>query len=487
MVYRVDCCDAELEGRRDGVRQRIQPCSPITTGVGQYRDKESNVGWGARSAARLRACYHTIYAYRMIWPSGNGRCLVASPKIAANCGAYDRAVVLPRTLALNRRRAPFHCEYVISAPYRHLREQLMSAPKTWLITGVAGFIGSNILAELLTLGQRVVGLDNFSTGYRSNLDEVLAGPFPGAAQLRMIEGDIRELETCRTACEGADYVLHHAALGSVPWSMDDPLRTNAVNVDGFVNMLVAAKDAGIKRFVYASSSAVYGDTPDHPQLEDRLGRPLSPYAATKATNETYALAFQMSYGLQSIGLRYFNVFGRRQDPAGAYAAVIPRWIASLLRGERCRIFGDGETTRDFCYVANVVQANLLAATVEDSNATGQAYNVACAESVSLNRLFAMMRDRLALSNPEFSRAVPQYDPFRPGDIRFSCASIEKVQRMLLFSPTHDVAQGLAEALGWYVERARAAAERSVTIPHHASGSASPLPRFGGAPLTLTTP
>ncbi len=376
---------------------------------------------------------------------------------------------------------------MISAPYRRLRKQLVSAPRVWVVTGVAGFIGSNLLQELIALGQTVVGVDNFSTGHRANLDEVLAGPLPGGAHFRMVEGDIRDLDTCRTACEGADYVLHHAALGSVPWSMDDPLRTNAVNVDGFVNMLVAAKDAGLKRFVYASSSAVYGDTPEHPQLEDRLGRPLSPYAASKTTNETYALAFQMSYGLQSVGLRYFNVFGRRQDPAGAYAAVIPRWTTSLLRGERCRIFGDGETTRDFCYVANVVQANLLAATVEDSNATGQAYNVACAESVTLNQLFQMMRDRLALNDPRFSDVVPQYDPFRPGDIRFSCASIEKARRMLSFSPTHDVAQGLAEAVDWYVERARATTSRTVAAPLYTNGSASPRPRFDGASLTQATP
>jgi UDP-N-acetylglucosamine 4-epimerase len=362
---------------------------------------------------------------------------------------------------------------------------LASAPRVWLISGVAGFIGSNLLAELLSLGQTVVGLDNFSTGHRTNLDDVLDGPLSRTADFKMIEGDIRDLETCRTACEGADYVLHHAALGSVPWSMDDPLRTNTVNVDGFLNMLVAAKDAGVRRFVYASSSAVYGDTPDHPQLEDRLGRPLSPYAASKSINETYALAFQMSYGLQSIGLRYFNVFGRRQDPAGAYAAVIPRWIATLLRRERCRIFGDGETTRDFCYVANVIQANLLAATVEDLNATGQAYNIACAESVSLNQLFGMMRDRLTLSDPEFSLAVPQYDSFRAGDVRFSCASIEKAQRMLSYSPTHGVAQGLSEALDWYVERARDTADRGVVSPYHASGPTPHLPRFDGEPLTTT--
>lgn len=371
---------------------------------------------------------------------------------------------------------------MISASYGQLREHLISSPKIWVVTGVAGFIGSNLLQELLALGQTVVGVDNYSTGHRANLEDVLRGPPESIPNFRMVEGDIRNLETCRVACEGADYVLHHAALGSVPWSMDDPLRTNAVNVDGFVNMLVAAKDAGVKRVVYASSSAVYGDTPDHPQVEERLGRPLSPYAASKTTNETYAVAFQMSYGLQSIGLRYFNVFGRRQDPAGAYAAVIPRWIASLLRGERCRIFGDGETTRDFCYVANVVQANLLAATVEDANATCQAYNVACAESVTLNKLFQMMRDRLALQDAGYSLAVPQYDPFRPGDIRFSCASIEKARRMLSFAPTHSVEQGLAEALGWYVERAQPSAVGAA--PRHPSGSGVNPTQHAGIPLTL---
>lgn len=364
---------------------------------------------------------------------------------------------------------------------------MKSSPKVWVVTGVAGFIGSNLLQDLLNLGQTVVGVDNYSTGHRANLDDVLRGPLESTSNFRMVEGDIRELETCRIACEGADYVLHHAALGSVPWSMDDPLRTNAVNVDGFVNMLVAAKDAGVKRFVYASSSAVYGDTPDHPQVEERLGRPLSPYAASKTTNETYAVAFQMSYGLQSVGLRYFNVFGRRQDPAGAYAAVIPRWIASLLKGERCRIFGDGETTRDFCHVANVVQANLLAATVEDAGATGQAYNVACAESVTLNKLFEMMRDRLALHDARFSLAVPQYDPFRPGDIRFSCASIEKARRMLRFAPTHSVEQGLEEALGWYVERAQSTADRAVgAAPRHPTGPVANPPHQAGIPLTLAT-
>jgi UDP-N-acetylglucosamine 4-epimerase len=267
--------------------------------------------------------------------------------------------------------------------------------------------------------------------------------------------------------------------------MDDPLRTNAVNVSGFVNMLVAAKDARVKRFVYASSSAVYGDTPDHPQVEEKMGRPLSPYAASKTTNETYALAFQMSYGLQAIGLRYFNVFGPRQDPAGAYAAVIPRWIASMVRGERCRIFGDGETTRDFCYVANVVQANLLAATVANENATGHAYNVACAESVSLNDLFRLMRERLMRDDSRFAQAVPQYDDFRQGDIRYSCASIEKARRMLSFEPTHDVAQGLDEALDWYLGRERANHERDAAVTRRQTAVANTLnaPHYPSSSLT----
>ena len=342
---------------------------------------------------------------------------------------------------------------VISAIYHRLRESLIAAPKIWVVTGVAGFIGSNLLEDLLSLGQTVIGVDNFSTGHRANIDDVLRAPIEQHARFRIVEGDIRDLETCRAACDGADYVLHHAALGSVPWSMDDPLRTNAVNVDGFLNMLVAAKDAGVRRFVYASSSAVYGDTPAYPQIEHTLGRPLSPYAASKSANETYALAFQMSYGLQTVGLRYFNVFGRRQDPAGAYAAVIPRWIAALLRGERCRIFGDGQTTRDFCYIANVIQANLLAAT-SDSQVTGDAYNIACAESVTLSQLFEMMRDGLEQIDARFAGVTPQHDGFRPGDIRFSCASIEKARTKLCYSPTHDVAEGLAEALDWYVEKAR---------------------------------
>jgi UDP-N-acetylglucosamine/UDP-N-acetylgalactosamine 4-epimerase len=379
---------------------------------------------------------------------------------------------------------------VISAHYRHVRLQLIAEPKVWLVTGVAGFIGSNLLQDLLSLGQTVVGLDNFATGHRANLDEALVG-HEGTAKFRMIEGDIRDLDTCRAACDGVDYVLHHAALGSVPWSIEDPLKTNAVNVTGFLNILVAARQTRVKRVVYASSSAVYGDSVDYPQVEDKTGRVLSPYAASKANNETYAQAFQASYGLECVGLRYFNVFGRRQDPAGAYAAVIPRWIDTLLQGKRCQIFGDGETTRDFCYVANVVQANLLAATASPS-ATGYAYNVACARSVTLNQLFGMLRDQLVARDVNFVPSEPRYEPFRTGDVRFSCAGIERARDMLAFAPTHDVGEGIVEALGWYADKAladarevaAAAALRRMPAIHASRARAG---RNGTDALSLATP
>jgi UDP-N-acetylglucosamine 4-epimerase len=340
-------------------------------------------------------------------------------------------------------------ETLISAHYCGVRQQLLTNPRVWLVTGAAGFIGSNLVEDLLSLGQTVIGLDNFSTGYRANLDEALAAN-PGS-RFRMIEGDIRDPETCRKACHGVDYVLHHAALGSVPWSISDPIETNAVNVTGFLNVLIAAKESGVERFVYASSSAVYGDCSEYPQREDRVGSALSPYAASKASNETYAQSFESCYGLQTIGLRYFNVFGKRQDPAGAYAAVIPRWIDNLMHGRPCQIFGDGETTRDFCYIANVVQANILSATA-GYDATRQVYNVASAQSVSLNDLFTLLRGRLVTQHASFAEASPDYRPFREGDIRFSSASIVKARQLLSFAPTHDVGQGLAEALPWYAER-----------------------------------
>jgi UDP-N-acetylglucosamine 4-epimerase len=337
---------------------------------------------------------------------------------------------------------------VIAAPYRHLREQLISAPRVWVVTGVAGFIGSNLLQELLTLGQTVVGVDDFSTGHRVNLDEVLA-PFGGAADFRMVEGDIRDLATCRAACEGADYVLHHAALGSVPWSMDDPLRTNAVNVDGFVNMLVAAKDAGVRRFVYASSSAVYGDDPASPKREERIGAPLSPYAATKVMNEIYAAVFQRVYGLQTVGLRYFNVFGRRQDPQGPYAAVIPQWVSTLAASKPCVIMGDGETTRDFLHVDDAVQANLLAACVDGDSGTGHVYNVASGKSTTLNQLYAIIRAQL-VEKLSFTPPDAVYGDFRTGDIRHSLADVTKVNRDLGYAPNRTVAEGIGEAINWYL-------------------------------------
>jgi UDP-N-acetylglucosamine 4-epimerase len=333
--------------------------------------------------------------------------------------------------------------------YQRLRAQLAATPRRWLVTGAAGFIGSNLVEELLALGQSVVGLDNFSTGFRANLDEVLANQPASADRFTSIEGDIRDAECCRAACANVDYVLHQAALASVPRSIEEPDSAHAVNVDGFFNMLVAAKDAGVRRFVYASSSAVYGDAREQPQREERTGRPLSPYAAQKMIDELYAAAFQLTYGIETVGLRYYNIFGPRQDPEGAYAAVLPRWVTNLIEERPCVVFGDGETTRDFCYVANVVQANLLAAVVADPAATGQAYNVASAQSVTLNHLFTLISSSVSELTGG-SEATPSYQPFRAGDIRHSSGSIDKAKRLLGYSPTHDVRAGLAEVLPWYL-------------------------------------
>src|SRR5215211_2319092 len=333
-----------------------------------------------------------------------------------------------------------------SPQYRRLRDELIAEPKKWLVTGAAGFIGSNLAEELLSLGQTVVGLDNYSTGYEANLDEILANDLPGTFAL--IQGDIRDLDVCRAACNGVDYVLHQAALASVPRSIDDPLTNTAVNVEGFLKVLVAARDAKVERVVYASSSALYGDATEIPQVEDRLGHVLSPYAAAKKTNELYAEVFQRSYGLELVGLRYFNVFGRRQDPNGAYAAVIPRWVSNLLNGDPCNVYGDGETSRDFIHVANAIQANLLAATAP-SGATGQSYNIACGEETSLNELFRMIRLGLTGYRPEVVSAEAVYEGFRPGDIRRSVADISKARRRLGYQPTVSIAEGLGEALEWY--------------------------------------
>jgi UDP-N-acetylglucosamine/UDP-N-acetylgalactosamine 4-epimerase len=333
--------------------------------------------------------------------------------------------------------------------YQEIRAELVAEPRVWLVTGAAGFIGSNLVQELLGLGQHVVGFDNFSTGYRVNLDEAVAANPVTTGSFRFIEGDIRDLEACREAAVGADYVLHQAALASVPRSIADPVASSQVNVEGFLHILVAARDASVRRVVYASSSSVYGDARTIPQVEETTGQVLSPYAATKATNELYASVFQRTYGLETIGLRYFNVFGRRQDPNGAYAAVIPRWVAKMLNGTPCEMFGDGETSRDFCYIANAVQANILAATAPDAAATSQAYNVACGEETSLNSLFRMIRSKLATYQPSLEAVEPAYEDARQGDIRRSLADIGKARRLLGYEPSHRAAAGLDEALNWY--------------------------------------
>lgn len=332
--------------------------------------------------------------------------------------------------------------------YQQLQIRLSAEPRTWLITGVAGFIGSNLLETLLKLNQRIVGLDNFSTGYQHNLDEVRTLVRPDQwMNFRFIEGDIRNLVDCQAACEGVDYVLQQAALGSVPRSLEDPIATNGVNITGFLNMLVAARDARVKSFIYAASSSTYGDHPGLPKVEDAIGKPLSPYAVTKYVNELYADVFARCYAFNTIGLRYFNVFGARQDPNGAYAAVIPKWAAALLAGEPVYINGDGETSRDFCYVANAVQANLLAATTTSDDARNQVYNVAVGDRTTLNTLFGLLRDSLGTN----AASAPSYRDFRAGDVKHSQANISKAQRLLGYAPTHRLAQGVTEAMPWYVK------------------------------------
>jgi UDP-N-acetylglucosamine/UDP-N-acetyl-alpha-D-glucosaminouronate 4-epimerase len=334
--------------------------------------------------------------------------------------------------------------------YSKLISALRSTPRRWLVTGVAGFIGSNLLEELLKLEQPVMGLDNFSTGHPANLDEVKELVTSAQwARFSFIEGDIQNLATCAQACDGVDLVLHQAALGSVPRSITHPIRSHESNVSGFLNMLVAARDAGVKRFVYASSSSVYGDHPSLPKREETVGKPISPYAATKAINEIYADVFARTYGLASIGLRYFNVFGPRQDPKGAYAAVIPLWMAALLKGEPVFINGDGNTSRDFCFVANAVQANLLAATTGNPEALNQVYNVAVGERTTLNELFELMRRQVNAHGHDARNQSPIYREFRPGDVPHSLADISKARKLLGCAPQYRVADGLAMAFDWY--------------------------------------
>ena len=334
-----------------------------------------------------------------------------------------------------------------------LAGRLSSVEGRWLVTGAAGFIGSNLVEALLAAGQQVIGLDNFATGHRGNLDEVRAAVGDERwSRFELIEADIRDRDACARAVEGAEIVLHQAALGSVPRSMADPLTSHDVNVTGFVNLLDAARLAGVRRFVYAASSSTYGDEPNLPKREDRIGNPLSPYAATKLANEIYASVYARSYDFPSIGLRYFNVFGPKQDPEGPYAAVIPKWIAAMVSGAPIEIYGDGSTSRDFCYVANAVQANLRAALAGDE-AQNQVYNVAVGERTSLNQLFGLLRDGLARHQVHYGKE-PAHADFRRGDVLHSEADIAKARERLGYAPTHRLGDGIAEALPWYLRSGR---------------------------------
>jgi UDP-N-acetylglucosamine 4-epimerase len=341
----------------------------------------------------------------------------------------------------------------MASRYEDVKAELKKAPRSWLVTGAAGFIGSHLVETLLELNQTVVGLDNFCTGHWKNIADIQAKVGAGkAGRFKMITGDIRNLDDCRKACEGADVILHQAALGSVPRSIKDPLATHTTNVDGFFNMILAAKDAGIQSFVYASSSSVYGDDPNLPKTEERIGKPLSPYALSKRINEEIAEIFARAYGFRSIGLRYFNVFGPRQDPEGPYAAVIPKWFSALAKSGSPAIYGDGETSRDFCFVANAVQANILAAMARDEEVWNQVYNVACGDRTTLNNLFRMIRSEVAKRVPSALSVEADYEPFREGDIRHSLANIGKAESLFGFSPTYFVAEGLAESAFWFLQK-----------------------------------
>ncbi len=336
-----------------------------------------------------------------------------------------------------------------------VKADLKTNPKKWLVTGVAGFIGSSLLEKLLNLNQTIVGLDDFSTGKQQNLEDVEKEVGPDRwKSFTFMEGDIRNLSDCRAACEGIDYVLHQAALGSVPRSIDDPITTNQCNIDGFVNMLVAARDTGVKRFVYAASSSTYGDHPDLPKVEDKIGRPLSPYAVTKYVNELYADVFATTYGTESIGLRYFNVFGKRQDPNGAYAAVIPKWIGAFLAGDQPIIYGDGKTSRDFCYIDNTVQSNILAATCKNPEALNKVYNVAYGERTSLNELFLLIKNGLLPFRPDMEAIEAKHGPARKGDVRHSLADISRARELLGYEPAFNVRDGMKKTVEWFVENER---------------------------------
>ena len=340
--------------------------------------------------------------------------------------------------------------------YEQLQEHLKDNQNTWLVTGVAGFIGSNLLERLLILNQKVVGLDNFDTGHQHNIDQAIEDANKATGKdlsnnFKFIDGDIRDINNCKQACNGVDYVLHQATLGSVPRSIEDPINTNRANIDGFLNMLVASKDVNVKRFVYAASSSSYGDHPDLPKVEDKIGSPLSPYAVTKAANELYANVFAKTYGFKTIGLRYFNIFGKRQDPNGAYAAVIPKWVAAILNKDDVYINGDGETSRDFCYIDNTVQINLLAATTDNDEATDQVYNVALNDRTNLNKLYQMIEERLIQRIEGLEKKKPIYKDFRTGDVRHSQANIDKAKALLGYQPKYTISKGMDEAVDWYIK------------------------------------
>lgn len=339
--------------------------------------------------------------------------------------------------------------------YEKLQAFLLNNQSTWLITGVAGFIGSNLLERLLILNQKVVGLDNFETGFQDNIDQAIRDAEKSSgvslsSNFRFINGDIRKLEDCEKACKGVDYVLHQAALGSVPRSIENPINTNQANINGFLNMLVASKEVQVKRFVYAASSSTYGDHPDLPKVEDRIGSPLSPYAVTKLVNELYAKVFAKTYHFKTIGLRYFNVFGKRQNPNGAYAAVIPRWVSAIINNEKIYINGDGSTSRDFCYIDNAVQINILAATSMNENSADQVYNVALNEQTSLNELYGMIQEKIFDRIDGLSRQNPIYRDFRQGDVLHSLANINKARNLLGYDPKFKISKGMDETINWYV-------------------------------------
>lgn len=336
--------------------------------------------------------------------------------------------------------------------FNAIKIQLKNEQKTWLLTGCAGFIGSNLLEFLLQHNQKVVGLDNFSTGHRHNLLDVQQSVGKEkSANFKFIEGDIADYQTCLDACKDVDIVLHQAALGSVPRSIEDPIRSNHSNITGFLNILTASKDSGIKRFVYASSSSVYGDSVALPKVESTTGKLLSPYAVTKMTGELYGGVFAKTYGMETIGLRYFNVFGRRQDPKGAYAAVIPKWVFALLHDEAVYINGDGETSRDFTYIDNVIQMNILAGLTKNTETFGESFNVAVGGRNTLNELYALINQELHKKIKDYTLQKAQYRDFRIGDIRHSNADISKAKQILGYVPSHDIYEGMAESVGWYVE------------------------------------